>query len=33
MPAGDVNVSNRLPDVPRLSALLAVQWQRALPAF
>ena len=33
VPAGDVNVGNRLPDVPRLSALLAVQWQRALPAF
>ena len=32
-PAGDVNVGNRLPDVPRLSALLAVQYQRALPAF
>ena len=33
VPAGDVNVGNRLPDVPRLSALLAVQWQCALPAF
>lgn len=32
-PAGDVHAGNRLPDVPRLSALLGVQWQRALPAF
>ena len=32
-PAGDVNVGNRLPDVPRFSAQLAVQYQRALPAF
>ncbi|WP_343293595.1 TonB-dependent receptor [Vandammella animalimorsus] len=31
--AGDVRAGNRLPDVPRLSALLGVQWQRALPAF
>ncbi|RMX14842.1 TonB-dependent receptor [Vandammella animalimorsus] len=32
-PAGDVQAGNRLPDVPRLSALLSVQWQRALPSF
>lgn len=32
-PAGDVNAGNRLPDVPRLSALLSVQWQRSLPSF
>ena len=32
-PAGDVKSGNRLPDVPRLSALLGVQWTQALPAF
>lgn len=32
-PAGDVNAGNRLPDVPRLSALLGVQWQHRLPSF
>lgn len=32
-PGGQVSPGNRLPDVPRFSALLGVQWQRALPAF
>ncbi|MDO4683423.1 MAG: TonB-dependent receptor [Lautropia sp.] len=32
-PAGDVTAGNRLPDVPRLSALLSVQWQHSLPSF
>lgn len=32
-PAGDVHDGNRVPDVPHFSALLAAQYQRALPAF
>ena len=33
MPSGNVRAGNRLPDIPRLSALLGVQWERSLPSF
>lgn len=32
-PAGNVDAGNRLPDVPRLSSLLSLQWQHSLPSF